>query len=414
MKQIRIENGIILYYGNRAGRVTKGCAVVDPMFQGPELEGFLRKQTSIQEIQWKDGIFDRLTAGAVDPEISQGLKDVRVWQLKGDVDVQRKFIDFALLVHQYGPPQPYDYEYRTNTEVITAVEVSGGQSDPDDPVSVTFSVGGKGYRVDHVYYPSGDSQLAWIRWTTPKEPQTMMMTVRVHGGGRTEKGTLNIKIVDLDENPPPDPNADDRNDGFTRPSVPSKAEVTSAVWGVWRPWWQEHWVWHSGDEEDDGYWCDHGWWEFDLDRYSASLAADMRITTDEKSPTATERTMKSGYGFQEKVITHVSTNQSFAVTPAQNAVTYFPEFQYEKFWRLLERMNGGYDMTHEFKENGYSTYRRRTHFTPIWYPDGSYTPYTWLLDCWTPAGMLSMNLTDSITIDGNLWSDWHIAPQKPE
>ena len=65
MKQIRIENGIILYYGNRAGRVTKGCAVVDPMFQGPELEGFLRKQTSIQEIQWKDGIFDRLTAGAV-------------------------------------------------------------------------------------------------------------------------------------------------------------------------------------------------------------------------------------------------------------------------------------------------------------------------------------------------------------
>lgn len=183
---------------------------------------------------------------------------------------------------------------------------------------------------------------------------------------------------------------------------------------MWRPWWREYWVWHSGDEDDDGYWCDHGWWEFDLDRYSASLTADMRITTDEKSPTATGRTMKSGYGFQEKVTTHVSTNQSSAVTSAQNAVTYFPEFQYERFWRLLERMNGGYDMTHEFKKNGYSTYERRTHFTPIWYPDGSYTPYTWLLDCWTPAGMLSMNLTDSITIDGNLWSDWHIAPQNPE
>lgn len=226
--------------------------------------------------------------------------------------------------------------------------------------------------------------------------------------------TLHIKVVDLDENPPPDPNADDRNDEFTRPSVPSNAEVTSASWGVWRPWWREYWVWHSGDEDDDGYWCDHGWWEFDLDRYSASLTADMRITTDEKSPTATGRTMKSGYGFQEKVTTHVSTNQSSAVTSAQNAVTYFPEFQYERFWRLLERMNVGYDMTHEFKKNGYSTYERRTHFTPIWYPDGSYTPYTWLLDCWTPAGMLSMNLNDSITIDGNLWSDWHIAPQKPE
>lgn len=308
----------------------------------------------------------------------------------------------------------FDYEYRTNTEVITAVEVSGGQSDPDHPVSVTFQVNGRSYTVSNVYYPSGDSQLAWIRWTTPEEPQAMTMTVRVRGGGRVSKGTLNIKIVDLDENPPPDPNADDRNDGFTRPAVPSNAEVTSSTWGVWRPWWYAYWVWHSGDDDDDGYWCDHGWWEFDLDRYSASLTATMRITADEKSPTATGRTMKSGYGFNELVATHVSTNQSSAVTPAQNAVTYFPEFGYERFWRLLERMTGGYDMTHEFKENGYSTYNRRTHFTPIWYPDGSYTPYTWLLDCWTPAGMLSMNLTDSITIDGNLWSDWHIAPQNPE
>lgn len=307
----------------------------------------------------------------------------------------------------------FDYEYRTNTEVITAVEVKGGQSDPDDPVSVTFTVGGRSYRVNNVYYPEGDSQLAWIRWTTPEEPQTMTIIVQVHGGGQVDKGTLQVNIVDLDENPPPDPNADDRNDGFSRPAIPVNEEKTTAEWGVWRPWWQEHWVWHDGDEDDDGYWCDHGWWEFDFDRYSASLTASMEITPDEKAPTASGDTMKSGYGFNEKVTTHVSTNQSSAVTPAQNAVTYFPEFQYQNFWRLLERMNSGYDMIHEFQENRYSTYSRRTHFTPIWYPDGSYTAYTWLIDCWTPAGMLSMNLTDSLTIDGNLWSDWHIAPQTP-
>lgn len=303
-----------------------------------------------------------------------------------------------------------DYEYRTNTEVITAVEVSGGQSDPDHPVSVIFRVNGHSYTVNHVYYPSGDSQLAWIRWTTPKEPQTLTMTVRVRGRGSVKNGTFHIKVVDLDENPPPDPNADDRNDGFTRPSVPANAECTSASWGVWRPWWQEYWVWHSSGD-DDGYWCDHGWWEFDYDQYSATLTASMKVTPDEKSPTASGKTLKSGYGFQEKVTTHVRTNQGSAVTPAQNAVTYFPEFQYQSFWRLLERMNSGYDMTHEFKKNQYSTYERRTHFTPIWYPDGSYTPYTWLLDCWTPAGMLSINLKDTLTIRGNLWSDWHIAPQ---
>jgi hypothetical protein len=36
------------------------------------------------------------------------------------------------------PPQvsSYDYTYRVNTEVITSVTVSGGQADPDNPVSV--------------------------------------------------------------------------------------------------------------------------------------------------------------------------------------------------------------------------------------------------------------------------------------
>ena len=306
----------------------------------------------------------------------------------------------------------YDYEYRTNTEVITSVGVSGGQSDPDNEVSVTFNVLGKSYTVDGVYYPEGDSQLAWIRWTTPDTPQSMTITVNVHGGGSVSKGTINVNIVDLNENPPPDPNADDRNDGFTKPSVPSKTEVTEANWSVWRSWWYAYWVWHS-DGDGGGYWCDHGWWEFDLDRYRASLSGTMSVTPDEKAPTASGKTIKSGYGFNEKVDTHVSTNQNASVTAAQNAVTYFPEFQYEGFWRLLDRMGGGYNMTHEFKENRYSTYHRRTHFTPIWYPDGSYTPYTWLIDCWTPAGMLSMNLRDSLTIDGNLWSDWHIAPQKP-
>ncbi len=308
----------------------------------------------------------------------------------------------------------YDYEYRTNTEVITSVNVSGGQSDPDHPVSVTFDVGGRSYTVNNVYYPDGDSQLAWIRWITPDTPQTMTITVRVHGGGSVSQGTIRVNIIDLDENPPPDPNADDRNDSFTRPSVPNNAQVNSASWGIWRPWWYAYWVWHSGDDDDSGYWCDHGWWEFDFDRYNASLSATMSITPDEKAPTANGKIMKSGYGFNEEVTTHVSTNQSSAVTAAQNAVTYFPEFQYQGFWRLLDRMGGGYNMTHEFKKNRYSTYNRRTHFTPIWYPDGSYTPYTWLIDCWTPAGMLSMNLTDSLTIDGNLWSDWHIAPQKPD
>ena len=48
---------------------------------------------------------------------------------------------------------------------MSSVMVRGGQADPDHPVSVTFHVGGRTMRVNNVYYPSGDSQLVWIRWT---------------------------------------------------------------------------------------------------------------------------------------------------------------------------------------------------------------------------------------------------------
>ena len=334
------------------------------------------------------------------------------------------------------PPEPgeYDYEYRVDTDVITSVDVSGGQSDPDHPVSVRFNIQGRTYTVSNVYYPDGDSQLVWVKWHTPAEPCVITISVSVSGGGSAQS-VITCNVVSLDGNDPPNPLADDRNDSFRLTSIPEKEQVTSATWGIWSPWWQENWEWVENWEKcwhtdrwtdadgkvhrdrwyhwvDNGWWADHGWWEFDYNGYSASLTANMKITPDEKSPTATSSTLKSGYGIQQKVTARVTTDQSAAVTAAQNAVTYFPEFGYETYWRLLEASISGRSSELRFKPNPYSTYNRRTHFTPIWYPDGSYTPYTWLLDCWTPAGMLSMNLTDSVTIRGNLWEEWHIAPAK--
>ncbi|MBU5311571.1 hypothetical protein KQI38_05985 [Tissierella carlieri] len=306
----------------------------------------------------------------------------------------------------------YDYEYRVNTEVITSVMVSGGQSDPDNPTYVSFEIEGRTYNVGNVYYPRGDSQLAWVKWTTPDTEQDMIINVSVHGSGSTTKSIINVRIVDLDKNPPPNPVADDRNDKFSHAPVPNREQKTIANWSIWSPWWQEYWVWHSMGE-DSGYWCDHGWWEFDLDQYSARLSADMRITNDSKNPTGSGSTFKSGYGINQLVTCNVSSNQSSAITYPQNAVSYFPEFRYETYWRLLERVSNGSNARFELKKNNYSTYKNRTHFTPIWMPDGAYTVNTWVIDAWTPDGMLSINLTDSLTIRGNLWQDWHIAPLKP-
>lgn len=328
-----------------------------------------------------------------------------------------------------------DYEYRVDTDVITAVTVSGGQADPDHPVTVKFRINGAVYTVSNIYYPENSSQLVWVKWHTPITPQRVNISVSATGNGTPGKSTIVAKIVDLEGHDPPNPTANDRNDKYSasKAVVPSNPEKTSAAWSVWNAKWHENWVWHSdwrwhseghssscpadctsshGYWEDEGEWKDDGWWDFERKYYNASFSASMQLTPDEKSPTASATTIKSGYGVNIDVNGRASSNDSAAVTKPQTAVSYFPEFYYKTYWRLLERTIAGMNTTFQFKKNEYSTYNRRTHFTPIWMKDGAYVVYTYVLDCWTPDGMLAVNLTDRVNISGDLWKDWHIAPKK--
>lgn len=328
-----------------------------------------------------------------------------------------------------------DYEYRVDTDVITAVTVSGGQADPDHPVTVDFQINGTVYTVSNVYYPMGSSQLVWVRWHTPSTPQMIHISVSASGSGIPGINTITARIVDLSGNDPPNPTANDRNDGYSAanallPSFPGK---TSAAWSLWNARWHENWIWHSnwqwhsgshgstcpaecvlehGQWVDEGAWKDEGWWDFIRMDYAASISATMDLTPDDKSPTASATTIKSGYGVNIEVKASASANDNSAVTEPQTAVSYFPEFYYQTYWRLLEQTSGGMNAVFQFSRNEYSTYGRRTHFTPIWLKDGPYTVYTYVLDCWTPDGMLAVNLTDTVNIYGNLWQDWHIAPKK--
>ena len=305
-----------------------------------------------------------------------------------------------------------DYEYRTDTEVITAVTVSTSRRlTPDNPGQVTFSILGSSYTVTGIVIPAGGSQVVWCKWRTPATPQIVTIHVSCSGGSASA-ATITAKIVDLNENPPPNPTARDRNDSYRLPSVPSKPQQLSANWSVWYCYWVPVWDW-CDHGEDGGHWVDNGYWEYDQDHYYASLTATVRTMPDEKSPTASGKNMKSGYGVNISVNAQVSTNApSRHTTWAQNAVSYFPEFSYDTYWRLHDRITSGYNATLELKQNKYSTYNRRVHFLPVWFPDTTYTTLTWAIDAWTPVGMLSVNLTDYVNIRQSVFSDWHVAPKK--
>lgn len=312
----------------------------------------------------------------------------------------------------------WDYEYRTDTDVITAVRIrAGGEINPDDDASVTFFADGKTYSKSYVI-PAGESQLVWFKWHTPKTPQVVNVTVSPTAGS-AEKMTIVCNVVKLEEQTPPNPQGRDRNDGFRPKIAPSYPTKTAATWGEWYAYWVPNWVWisHSCDDEEcdeEGYWEDQGWWEFEWLSYSARLVSTLKLTPDEKVPTAISRynsfEIKSGYGYNIEVTASVSSSRDYDVTPIQNVVTLFPEFGYKTYDRLLEPKQTGYYSVWEFFQNKYSMTKQRVHFTPIWYPDGGYQTYMICFDAWTPDGMLAAQDTFDFEIDGDVYKDWFISP----
>lgn len=327
------------------------------------------------------------------------------------------------------PAAATDYTYRVDTDVITSITLASTEEvNPKNPASATFQIGDRSYTVNNIVMPAGGSQLVWVKWHTPPEPATLAINVTVEGA-RTGRTSFTARVISLDENPPPDPMATDTYPGFSVPALPSKPANLSAAWSVWSAEWQPDWRWVSDWQWEEaenspsvlenpenspagGKWVDHGCWEdfgryaFTASAYSASLSGSMVIQPDDIVPTAQGKIMCSGYGLKESATAQFGSNApSSHYAPAQNAVSYFPEFRYGTYWRLLS-CTGGNTPSFEFKENEYSTYSRKVHFSPLWYPDGSYTVYTYVLDGWTPVGMLSLNLSDSIQIQDSLYDDW--------
>jgi len=108
MKGIEIRNGCVFYYGNPAGYVDKGTAVMDNLFRGKALECWIAKRGLVPE--WTDGVYDRLSSGGTRMgKTSAPLKSCRIWQLRADVDVMMKFIGYEEMTMRFGEPDAEDY-----------------------------------------------------------------------------------------------------------------------------------------------------------------------------------------------------------------------------------------------------------------------------------------------------------------
>lgn len=356
-------------------------------------------------------------------------------------------------------------------------------------------------------YTSNDT--IYVKWRTPEVPKQMFVIANISyveieynevtgepiRKNKVEKIEIPIEIEEIIQNPPPNPVADDKNPNWKMPSnIPkiSDDKISNS--------WKEYEVRADSyvvSVDEDGK----------ADIRNVTLTTEKTYTvkfkgsnnlyndiyTDPYSKTHITRdigggrkvyNMKSGYGIRQEinsklecivdireevignyeqeitddkgnvigtetkvgVITETRTETHDTSVAPQNAVSYFSDFYFKDYFRLLETSedveNIGKESILQFKNNRFSTYNNRTHFTPIWYPDDEYYVLnSYIFDAWTPAGMLGIGMnsikdfgnrdrvtvrdsnneddkvtytTNGIYIKGNLWDDWYvqILPQE--
>jgi hypothetical protein len=103
--KIEARNGIVHYYGNKAGYTENDTAVIDTIFATPELSAWLVEHGLAPE--WRDGVYDTLMRGG---SLATAARGCRIWQLKRETDALMKFISYDEMLRNFGEPKPEDYE----------------------------------------------------------------------------------------------------------------------------------------------------------------------------------------------------------------------------------------------------------------------------------------------------------------
>jgi hypothetical protein len=103
--KIENRNGIVHYYGNKAGYCDDDNAVIDTIFATPELSAWLVEHGLTAE--WRSGVYDTLTRGG---SFATAARGCRIWQLKRETDALMKFIGYDEMLRNFGEPKPEDYE----------------------------------------------------------------------------------------------------------------------------------------------------------------------------------------------------------------------------------------------------------------------------------------------------------------
>jgi hypothetical protein len=337
-----------------------------------------------------------------------------------------------------------EYSYGEDEDVIASVKIHSNDSGDItqlDNASVTFVVRSSTGAVitnqtKALVVPDNGTQLIWYRFHTPSKAGTLTLTATINStmaDAQTNPFSITHNVVMYNSSSFDDmPYTTSMQNWFKKSAAAPTAKITS---GSWQEWTCQ--IIPIADADGNVTFMH----TYTLHSYSASVSASLKISADPDDPTYTTDssghvTQKSGYGFKEQVSTSVKNTDpdSNAVTAAQLIYGLYPEWNYQgdypryfnqtssKILTVASKLTQTFNLQEnpKFTDGSFTSKNqsrvkdKNVHFTPIAFPDGTYTAQITATDVWTPAGRLDNVATDSLTIKGNLEEDWNVTETTPE
>ncbi len=299
--------------------------------------------------------------------------------------------------------------YREGTDVVSSFKIWNGVSKdyiPSDGVKVRLRIYRDGAAspfktiTKDVVVPASSYNLVYFKWMVPTNLGGKNVTLKadIYYGGEywskisNERATTPYSIYTT-----PDTQYEETApSGFSIPSKPS-GTTGAATWWIYE--------YENGSLVKKTY------------KVTLSKSTPNKIepaTGETAYKTDGVWTMKSGYGIslQSRILvnpvygTNIAASDSY--TLPQYVYALFPEYNYAFADGKAATLNKVTGESYQYFEFPLLQNYGNVHFTPLWYPDGSYTVKIVQSDCWTPAGMISLGIVpNSITISGNAYDDWY-------
>lgn len=297
--------------------------------------------------------------------------------------------------------------YREGTDVITSYWLNNGSSKnytPSSNITIRFRVYNasgtliKTMTKTQAVVPGNDKNLVYFKWTVPTGLNYGQVTIKadiLEAGEYYNLVSKTYSTIPYLKYTTPDTRYEEKApSGFAVPSVPSAVSEFAS-------WWEYRYEGGKFVKKTYGIGINNNG--------TNAITPDAKSTAEVVSG---KWVMKSGYGFSvQAAIGTVNssgylTPDSTMYTSAQYAYITFPEYAYAYAsgkCRTLEKSGSSWVLP----VNG--SYGR-IHFTPLWFPDGNYTPVVTQSDMWTPAGMIkAARTTNTIVIKDSAYDDWYVG-----